>query len=165
MRMFLVFLVCVSFNVSSEIYKWVDENGVTHYGAHKPVSVDAKKMEIKETKKLKQLNPEVKETINSFAKELTTVKKEPKGVNCKKAVSYAKDSVDTMLSVGKKNLQDGYMNANEYKKTAEKLNGIKSRISVSECRSAQGSVKKFYKCMSDGFNHVAACGGKYNYGS
>lgn len=151
------------------IYKWVDENGVTHYGERKPSNAQSEQMNIKKKSDSapapKQLTGGAKDLADSFAKEIMRDKGDAAEVNCKKAVNNAKGSIDTMLSVGKKNYKDGYIKDAEYRKMSTKLKQIKSKISISECQRSKGKTQGFYKCMSNGANHVASCGKKYNYGS
>lgn len=170
-RILLVTLLMVAAGASAEIYKWVDENGVTHYGSRKPVNTKVEQMDVEsgEARQVgsepKQLSGEAKEMADSFAEEILRDKGDAPEVDCEKAVFNAKDSIDTMLSVGKKNYEGGYIQEAEYKKMSEGLKKIQRKISMSECAGATGDVKGFYKCMSNDYNHVASCGKKYNYGT
>ena len=71
----VVALISVS-QASAEIYRWVDENGVTHFSDQKPVGVNEGKEETVDPSKSGSLSVveggEHKTTPSSFLKELFT---------------------------------------------------------------------------------------------
>lgn len=151
--------------VNAEIYKWVDDNGVTHYGSKKPTKKNASEMNVRNSSnKTKKVSPEVKDMANGIAAGLMKDHGDAKKVNCSKAVRNAKSGIDTMLSVGKRNLASGHLGKSEYNKMSTELKRLNARVSMSECKGASGRTLGFYKCMSNNYNHVASCGKKYNYG-
>ncbi len=101
----------------------------------------------------------------STDRETTSITNQSTKLDCKKAVSNAKDWIDSMLEVGERNQKGGYMNQSEYKKISADLKQMKNKISISECSRATGEVRAFYECMSDGYTHIAQCGKEHNYGS
>ena len=150
----------------SDIYKWVDENGVTHYGQRPPQAQDAEKVGVTTSKRAsgsREVPDEVRETAESLADAITETTDSASGLDCAQAVENGRYGVDTMLEVGRKNYKDGYIPKAEYDRAVSGLRQIRRRISVSECRSSRGSVRDFYVCLSNPANHVAGCGEKHNY--
>ncbi|AJQ92422.1 DUF4124 domain-containing protein [Gynuella sunshinyii] len=168
-------LLFVSLSSHAAVYKWVDENGVTNYGSIRPKNAEAENIHINappststpagSPEAQKKLNGAAKEFVDALTDEILKDHGDAKELNCKKAVMNANDYIDTMINVGKKNFDSGYMAENEYKKVTVALKRIKSTISISECQNSKGSVQGFYKCMSNDANHLISCGKKYNYGS
>ena len=142
--------------VSAEIYKWVDEEGVTHFG-RKPNGSQSARLDIKES----GVKP-IPEGAQEFADAMVA-----KGfgdsnkIDCTKAVSNALSGLNSMIEVGAKNYRDGYTQKREYDKAISDLRKIKSEISVSKCKSSSGAENLFYKCITNEYNHVAHCGKKY----
>lgn len=143
----LMFLALVSFTAHAEMYKWVDDEGVTHYTQTPPPDSNSQQLSTGSS------------SANSGAASAGA-----DGPNCSKAVANAQDSIDTMLEVGEKNYKGGYIKESEYTKVSTELKKIRQQISMSECQSSQGDVRGFYTCMSNDYNHVAMCGKKYKYG-
>ena len=107
---------------------------------------------------LDALSPEVKQEINQLAQGLTRVRQEDVPLACGKAVENARWGVETMLEVGERNMQGGYLARADYEATAKPLNALLAQLTLSDCESATGTRRDFYQCMSSDYNHVYACG-------
>lgn len=68
---FIVFSLLIPGSGQTAIYKWVDENGKTHYGSQKPPSHDAEKLKIK----IKQ--PDITKEESSAKQEKPVKKDQP----------------------------------------------------------------------------------------
>lgn len=167
-RFTFMLMVLMSFSAYAEVYKWVDENGVTHYGSMKPAKMESKKLNIQTSRSAvptaKQLPEDVQTMANSMAQGILKDNGDAESLDCSKAVSNAKYSVQNMLEVGAKNYKAGFIPKDNYMVMKKNLEQAKRQISVAECRSSKGQVKGFYTCMSNSYNHVMRCGKKYNYG-
>lgn len=162
---FLLTILLLNCTATAEIYKWVDKNGITHYGSKKPLNKHSNNVSVLGNGgKSKKLTPKMQSSAKKMADEVTKDHGDAKKVNCSKAVSNAKSSIEKMLSVGKQNLDDGHMQKSQYTVMSAELKRIKGQISTSECNKASGRTLGFYKCMSNSSNHVINCGKKYNYG-
>lgn len=148
---------------ASQVHKWVDENGATHYGA-KPQGTSSQQVKI-----AGEVAKPIPKKIEKVAMGLRDALLEDHGdsdqVDCKNAVSNALSGIDTMLEVGLKNHRDGYIVKSTYEKQSAGLREIRNNISLSKCESSSGDELGFYKCMSNSYNHVAQCGQKYNFES
>ena len=164
MRYLLSFLIIFAINVNAEIYKWVDDKGVTHYGSEKPKDKKSSTVEVIDTPQKKEVPQEVKEVRDGMAQAIMKDNGNSNSLNCDKAVSNAKEAIDLMLSTGEKNVSGGYVSSEEFQSVASALTQIKSRISKTECESSTGNVREFYLCVANDDNHVAMCGSKYKYG-
>ncbi|MGE8215865.1 hypothetical protein D3C87_301940 [compost metagenome] len=76
---------------------------------------------------------------------------------CPKAVENARYSVETMLEVGQKNVQGGYLPAADFERSAVPLRALLPQIRLDDCEAAQGNRRAFYRCMSSDYNHALAC--------
>ncbi|WP_189399164.1 DUF4124 domain-containing protein [Arenicella chitinivorans] len=156
--------------LSAEVYKWVDDNGKTHYGPRPATAGNGtEKTRIKsqvnqKPAETKKIDGEVAEFADVMAREILRDNGDAESVDCGRSVRNAHDSIDTMLSVGERNYKTGYLAEAQYREASTKLRQIKTQISVSECQSATGNTAGFYQCMTNNYNHVVTCGKKYDYG-
>lgn len=155
----------------AEVYKWVDSNGVTHYGSMKPSDTEAKKLKIdtrtpnvSSNSQIKTLPDGAQQVADSMTKTLLKDHGDSKELDCAKAVENAHYSIDSMLDVGERNYKGGYIVKSKYMEMTKNLKKARRQISLSECRSSRGNVKGFYTCMTNSYNHVMNCGKKYDYG-
>ncbi|KQO24019.1 hypothetical protein ASF11_22520 [Acidovorax sp. Leaf76] len=169
------------------VYKWVDAEGKTHYGAQPPPSkADAEPLKLQSnngaTKSVssssasgkpgqqynadgtKKVPKDVEEFGEDMKKALQKVDGKQVPLNCSAAVGNIHDQADTMLEVGQKNVRDGYMSKAEFDKTAPKIREARGKYSVSDCQSSSGNKKLFYQCMSSSYNHVMGCDKQYKHG-
>ncbi len=166
------------------VYKWVDADGKTHYGAQPPPSkADAEPLKLQSnngaTKSApsassrpgQQYNPdgtkkipkEVEEFGQGMKKALEKVDGNEVPLNCATAVGNIHDQADTMLEVGQKNVRDGYMTQAAFDKTAPKIREARGKYSVADCQNASGNKKAFYQCMSSSRNHAMGCDKQYKH--
>lgn len=147
----------------ADVYKWVDENGVTHYGNQKPPEAKAEQVKVsggvssnENPDPLDQLDPEAREMAEAMKKEL--LKDHGNGeLNCSKAMTNATEQIDIYVAQAKRNLDGGYINQAQYNQVDTEFRKLKSKISVSRCQSASGVEKDFYLCMSNDRNAAIAC--------
>jgi hypothetical protein len=167
MRIVLVVaLALVAVPASSEIYKWVDENGVTHYTQTPPQSQEAEKVGVSSTRSSsgsRAIPKEAQDAAEGLAQAIVSSSEQASDLDCRAAVANGHDSIDTMLEVGRKNAKDGYVPQEKYDETAKLLRQVRRSVSVSECNSSKGSVRDFYLCLSNPASHIVGCGEKYNY--
>lgn len=168
------------------VYKWVDENGKTHYGSQPPpAKQDAEPMKLQSNNGTSggagsagskggtagksagatEYNPDGTKKIPKDVAEFGEALKDSLGkvdskqapLNCAAAVDNIKYQADLMLEVGQKNVRDGYMTQAAFDSTAPKIREAKGKYSVSDCQGASGNKKSFYQCMSSSKNHVTGC--------
>ncbi|MFN7154071.1 MAG: DUF4124 domain-containing protein [Acidovorax sp.] len=168
------------------VYKWVDENGKTHYGSQPPpAKQDAEPMKLQSNNGTSggagsagskgstagksagatEYNPDGTKKIPKDVAEFGEALKDSLGkvdskqapLNCATAVDNIKYQADLMLEVGQKNVRDGYMTQAAFDSTAPKIREAKGKYSVSDCQGASGNKKSFYQCMSSSKNHVTGC--------
>ncbi len=166
-RIYCLLLISLAATAAhAEIYKWVDEDGVTHYGQKPPAGRDSDEVGTVSTapsQGTRTVPPQVQEAAEGLTAAILSNDDPASTLDCSAAVENARYSIDSMLEVGRKNVKDGYMDKAEYDQTAAALKQVRRSVSVSECNSAKGSVRDFYLCMSNGMNHIVACGEKHNY--
>lgn len=165
------------------VYKWVDENGKTHYGSQPPpAKQDAEPMKLQSNNGTsggagskgstagksagasqynadgtKKIPKDVAEFGEALKDSLGKVDGKQVPLNCAAAVDNIKYQADLMLEVGQKNVRDGYMTQAAFDSTAPKIREAKGKYSVSDCQGASGNKKSFYQCMSSSKNHVTGC--------
>lgn len=157
----LLFAIMVNGNAYSEIYKWVDKEGVTHYGQQPPHAHKSEKLDVKvqQSSQTKEIPKEAKE----FAEGIVNAKEKTASLDCNKAVDNGQYSLDSMLEVGRKNYKDGYIEKQQYEKMSGGLKKLKSKISLSDCQNSSGNARNFYTCLSSPYNLIVTCGKNYNY--
>ncbi|MCF7749712.1 hypothetical protein KQ945_03055 [Bacillus subtilis subsp. subtilis] len=94
----------------------------------------------------------------AVAREMMKVQDGATELACPKAVQNARYSVETMLEVGTRNVQGGYLEAAEFDKAAVPLRAMLPLLTVADCEAASGNKRAFYQCMSSDYNHALACG-------
>lgn len=153
------------------VYKWVDENGKTHYGSQPPpAKPDAEPLKLQNNngasaRAKQEYNPEgtkkIPKDVAEFGKSLKDslgkVDSKQVPLNCNAAVDNIQYQADLMLEVGQKNVRDGYMTQAAFDATAPKIREARGKYSVSDCQGASGNKKSFYQCMSSSYNHVTGC--------
>ncbi|MBK8188417.1 MAG: DUF4124 domain-containing protein [Cellvibrio sp.] len=167
MRLFqvtILFLILISFTTNADVYKWVDEKGVTHYGNQKPPEAKAEQVKVSgggggnssNSDPLDQLDPAERVLAEAMKKEL--LKDHGNGeLDCSKAMSNTTEQVDTYVAQAKRNLNGGHINQSQYNQVETEFRKLKSKISVSRCQSASGTEKDFYLCMSNDNNSAIGC--------
>lgn len=159
--LFSIFIIFSSV-VNAKIYKWVDENGVTHFGNQPPAQTDTK--EIKENTG-NSIQSEKVNTTSSRSERTSNqngASKEEKleALDCYAAVDNAKSSLKSLRQVGKEKRRRGDMDKEKYEEGVEKLKKASRSISRSDCEKSKGNKRKFYLCMSEGdgeATHAVIC--------
>lgn len=150
---------------SAEVYKWVDNNGVTHYGSKKPPQKNASKMNIRNSSSDGQKTTQNLQSMDSSVMSaLLKDHGDASVVNCSSAVNNAKSSIKEMSNVSNLYRYGGYTTKSKHTKLVSELQRINRKISMSECKNASGNTLGFYKCMTNQYNHIVGCGKKYSYG-
>jgi len=148
----------------AQIYKWVDENGVTHYGSQPPADKAAQAVRATGSTTPAPRKPvpaAAQEMAEGVASALMQGEPDAKTLNCAKAVSSGRDGIDSMLEVGLRNVQGGYMDRTEYENNARLLRAERAKLSEAACEASTGSTRGFYLCLSNPNNHVMACGKRH----
>jgi hypothetical protein len=154
------------------VYKWVDADGKTHYGAQPPATgKDAEALKLQggsgsgasrpgEPKKIPKDTRELMQGMEIALKKL-----DPQTVplSCSTAVDNVQSQAATMLETGQRNVQQGYVKAADYEGVASKIRQARAGATLSDCQSATGNKKLFYQCMSNNRNHVSGCGSTYRF--
>jgi hypothetical protein len=165
------------------VFKWVDAQGKTHYGSQPPANTDgsepvklhnpsgfggnnsrpARPAATYNADGTKKIPKEVQELGDDLIQNLQKMSPKTVALDCTRAVGNIQDQADTMLSVGEKNRNDGYINPAEFDNQAARIRQAKSETSVADCQLASGDKKLFYQCMSNDRNHVTGCAKKHAY--
>jgi hypothetical protein len=163
------------------VYKWVDDQGHTHYGAQPPAEANSSEpVKIHNPSRFggnnsrpprpgveyhadgtKKIPQGVQELGDGLIKGLQKVSPKTVPLDCNRAVANIQDQADAMLAVGEKNVKDGYLRQSEYDTVAARIRQARAEASVSECLLASGNKQGFYQCMSNDRNHVTGCAKKY----
>lgn len=106
---------------------------------------------------VRTLPSQVREDVNDIARQLLKVRDDDVELACPKAVENARWGVETMLEVGERNLQDGYLGRADYDRMAAPLKTRLETLTLADCENATGARREFYRCMSSDYNHVMAC--------
>lgn len=85
----------------------------------------------------------------------------PPASSCGRAVNNGQDWIDSMIQVGRRNLETGHMSRSEHDKGLSELNQMKASITVGNCEQATGKTKRFYECLADITNHLSLCGQRH----
>lgn len=111
----------------------------------------------------KQLPPDVQATVDGIAQGLLQVQETDVELSCGKAVENARYGLETMLEVGQKNADGGYIDRAGFEAQAVKLRAALAEVTPQDCAAATGEKQAFYRCMSSDYNHVAACANAHRF--
>ena len=111
----------------------------------------------------KQLPPDVQATVDGIAQGLLQVQEPDVELSCDKAVENARYGLETMLEVGQKNADGGYIKRADFDAMATKLRESLAQVTPQDCASATGEKQAFYRCMSSDYNHVTACASAHRF--
>lgn len=111
----------------------------------------------------KQLPPDVQATVDGIAQGLLQVQETDVELSCGKAVENARYGLETMLEVGQKNADGGYIDRVGFEAQAVKLRAALAEVTPQDCAAATGEKQAFYRCMSSDYNHVAACANAHRF--
>lgn len=168
----------VSQTALAGIYKWVDDEGVTHFGAQPPVAKLVDKIKLGPTGvKTKHLGndpfaeqmqraqakveaeAEAAELVRSaaLAAPVAMIPEPDDGINCENAVGNGQYWAKVMEDVSAKNYSDGYVSEEKFEQMNKNLEQAKNSMTVNNCESATGKEVAFYRCLSDSENHLIDC--------
>lgn len=105
----------------------------------------------------KTLPPAVKEDVEAIAAQLLTVRESDTELSCAKAVENARYGIETMLEVGQRNRDGGYLTAAEFDRMSAGIRQQLPTLTLADCEASHGGRQAFYRCMSSDYNHVLAC--------
>ena len=109
------------------------------------------------------LEPEVKQAVEGIAQGLMQVQDRDVELSCDKAVDNARYGLETMLEVGQKNADGGYIDRADFDRKATTLRASLAEITPQDCAAASGERQAFYRCMSSDYNHVVACAAAHRF--
>jgi len=111
----------------------------------------------------KTLPPEAQAAVEGIAQGLLAVHDTDVELSCDKAVENARYGLETMLEVGQKNADGGYIDRADFDAKAVKLRAALAEVTPQDCAAATGEKQAFYRCMSSDYNHVAACAAAHRF--
>jgi len=111
----------------------------------------------------KKLPPEAQQAVEGIAQGLLAVHDTDVELSCDKAVENARYGLETMLEVGQKNADGGYIDRADFDAKAVKLRAALAEVTPQDCAGATGEKQAFYRCMSSDYNHVAACAAAHRF--
>ncbi len=161
LRVMLIALTLTTVGAQAQVYKWTDEDGVTHYGQRPPGGKPDEAEEIGVQSQAPSGTREIPQGARAAGESLVDAEPKEAELDCRKAVANGRDGIDTMIEVGRKNYRDGYIEKAEYEKGLSALRQIRSAMSVAACQQARGKDREFYRCISSAHNHVAQCGQRF----
>jgi hypothetical protein len=161
-------LILVSFATYADVYKWVDEKGVTHYGNQKPAKPDVQQMNVHNVKEtgsanygqLQNVSEEEQEMVDGMAGELMKDRGNGSELNCSQAVSSALDQINTYTSQAKRNLEGQHITQANFNEVESTFRKVKSKLSASACQASSGDEREMYLCLSNDMNAAVMCFGK-----
>lgn len=110
-----------------------------------------------QTTATRELPPQVREDVEAITRQLLQVRDTDHGLSCARAVDNARSGVETMLEVGQRNLDGGYLGRADFDRMAAPLRTQLEALTLADCEGASGARREFYRCMSSDDNHVIAC--------
>ena len=112
---------------------------------------------------VKSLPLETQKAVNEIAQSLMQVNDTDTALSCDKAVENARYGLETMLEVGQKNADGGYIDRAGFEAQAVKLRAALAEVTPQDCAAATGEKQAFYRCMSSDYNHVTACASAHRF--
>ncbi len=160
------------------VYKWVDAQGKTHYGSQPPATdKPAETLKLRSNSGFggdnsgkaapateynadgtKKISKDVQDFAKGMEKALKKQDSKEVPLDCMSAIKNASDQSDQMLETGAKNVKDGYLSQADYDAQAAKVRQAKAETTLAHCQFSTGKERAFYQCMSNGKNHILACG-------
>ncbi|MFL1486199.1 DUF4124 domain-containing protein [Marinobacter sp. LN3S78] len=84
------------------------------------------------------------------------------GLDCSTSVANGQEWIESMRSVGQRNLDTGHMSREQYNNGMKQIDDMAGNITVGNCQSSTGNTRKFFECLGDISNHLARCGQRHN---
>lgn len=155
-----------------QIYKWVDEDGVTHFGATRPAYTDSRKMDLKNPHRQTaqdtlQNQSRQSPTVNTNIQKQHTIESlaaKTRKLNCDKTVRSAEDHIAVKMAVNKKNHFSGYISKAAFQRSEQVLVHIKKHLSIPNCNAPDSNEELFYQCVNHNVNNLIECGRKHQFG-
>lgn len=146
--LFFIFSSCAY----AAIYKWVDEDGQTHFGNQPPAQSDTKKLKENTGNSFKaQRDTGSPGSQSNNSQQRSTQKAEKDNyVDCYAAVDNTKASFKSLREVGREKYRSGKMSYEKYRKGVDNLRKASRSASLSDCEKSTGEKRKFYQCMGKG---------------
>ena len=110
-----------------------------------------------QTTATRELPPRVREDVDAITRQLLQVRDADNELSCARAVENGRSGVETMLEVGQRNLDGGYLARADFDRMAAPLRTQLEGLTLADCEGATGERREFYRCMSSDYNHVLAC--------
>ena len=138
----------------AQIYKWVDKDGVVHYGSTPPSEVDVEQVsqarEASDDAKEENADASAEEPVDGDDDEAEA---EPeaavdRGEMCATAIREVRRTIPGYLEDARKNLKGGHITREQYEDLNSTLAQVQAEITVSKCRQAQGRQLEFYECLA-----------------
>jgi len=110
-----------------------------------------------QTTATRELPQQVREDVDAITRQLLQVRDTDNELSCARAVDNARSGVETMLEVGQRNLDGGYLGRADFDRMAAPLRTQLEALTLADCEGATDARHEFYRCMSSDYNHVIAC--------
>lgn len=167
----LLISIIFSPTIKADVYKWVDENGVTHYGNQKPAIKQVDQVNINNVKetgsvnhgKLQNVSEEEQQVIESMANEMMKDRGNASELDCSHAVSSALDQINTYTTQARRNLEGKHITRENFNEVESTFRKVKSKLSTSACLASSGAEREMYLCLSNDMNAAFMCFGKAEY--
>lgn len=175
MRYFAVIVVGLLFLGVSPVYagkifKWVDKNGVTHYGQVPPADVEeTTNITLPKGGSYNTVKPvEVPKANNTYSNSSDSYSNPSKsysndqgntgdGPDCSLAMDNIEYGVEVMLERAREKYKEGTINNDQYHQVQKAMSDIRRHASVSDCSTATGKEYQLYKCMSTKYSVLGMC--------
>lgn len=154
-----LFLSCPAI---ADVYKWVDEQGVTHYGNQKPPEAKAQQIKVSgggssTSDPLDKLDPAARTMAEAMKKEIMKDHGNATELDCAKAVTNGTDQINIYVAQAKRNLDGGYITEENYSQIEYVFGVVRSKMSTSACQASSGVERDFYLCLANDMNAAVMC--------
>ena len=149
--LFIISCFVFSSYVNAAIYKWVDENGVTHFGNQPPAQKELNEVKEKSGNNFKaHREPRTQTKTYRSQSEKQKDQQNDDHVDCYAAVDNTKSSFKSLREVAREKYKRSNMSYDKYKKGMENLKKAGRSATLSDCEKSKGKKRKFYQCMNRG---------------
>ncbi len=160
----------------ADIYKWVDDEGVTHFGTQPPaqqavegvdlsssgvklktIGTDPYAEKIRNSGAAVLLDQEVDVVAGALTGVLSEISENEVDLDCKVAVKNGQHWASKMYEASAKNNSDGYVTDAKFNEMAASIRQAQQLMTVDSCENSTGTEAEFYRCLSNDENHLIAC--------
>lgn len=142
-----VLLICVQQgSVSAKVYRWTDEQGVTHFGQQLPAGYN----DLREPKTIKKEPLPVNESVPVSDPSRVSL-------NCEQAVSNGRYSLALMHKTANDNFTRGTINEQALAASTDRADLFINKLSIAQCEQSTGFNRAFYACAENYKNHILYC--------